>query len=70
MITPKTLKAYGLDTIEDFVDMLIGMVIEGKDINRQVSKMSPQQKLDAMYYLGGSEAEECIVLKNIIRNQK
>ena len=67
MITNRTLEAYGLSSLEEYIDVLIGMVVEGKDIDKQLRKLSPKQRLDAMYYLGSSEAEEHLVIKNKIK---
>lgn len=67
MITQKTIKAYGCSDFEGFVDKMTEWLIEGEDVGRLISKLSPRQKADALVYLSGSHAEEHIVLSKMIR---
>lgn len=67
MITQKTIKAYHCDTFEDFIFKMCEWLIEGEDVGRLISKLSPRQKADALVYLSGSHAEEHIVLSKMIR---
>ena len=67
MITQKTIKAYDCNTFEGFIDKMVLWLLEGEDVGRLISKLSPRQKADALVYLSGSHAEEHIVLSKMIR---
>lgn len=68
MVTKKTLEELGCANVCDYCDKLLEWMLGGMDIRRNIKKLSPEQRVDALLYLNGSQAEEHIVLFKMIKN--